>query len=170
VIAIEVPGNSIQHTFRTTEPRKRFKVSLPIPQTSSQALTRYSISNPTLNECIAHLAYPCVERGAFASSPVPPGGYRGPELLDSMDSHVFFDASGIGAVFLTFLPLLDYHEWNTEHDGCIFGAYSADAESGIELFIGASSGKLGLAVTAKFLRKRIVCVQGAGPCSAGLHA
>ena len=155
VIAIEVPGNSVQRTFRTVEPRQRVKVSLPIPQTSCQALTRYSISNPTLSECTAHLAFPCVERGAFASSPVPPGGYRSPELLDLNDSHVFFDASGIGAVFLTFFPLLDYHEWNAENDGCIFGAYSADGESGIELFIGASSGKLGLAVTEKFLRKRI---------------
>ena len=154
LVEIETSGNSIRHTFRTDEPAQRFHVSLPTPEGSCHALVRYVIRNTESVDCIANLAFPSVERSAFASSPVHPGEQRSPELMDINDGSIFGGAAS-GAMFLTFFPLLDSHKWNTKKDGCVIGGLSNDSSFGIEVFISGSTGKLGLSIADGDVRRRI---------------
>lgn len=154
-LALGVPGHSIERTFKTQEPAERFKLSMPIPTYSNKAQAAFAIINYSDIEHKVNMAFPCVERGAFASTPVLPGDYRAPELVDINDPKGLFFSSDFGTIFITFYPLLEYFEWNAENDGFLFGAYSEDGQNGFDLFLSASSGRLGLGLTEAGVRRRI---------------
>lgn len=145
-MSLDTQGNSVARTFCTEHPSLRFSISLPVPASSKSAVVNFRITNPLGNELRVNLAYLCVERGSFASTPIPPGATRGAELLDCDDPLKTYWGSSEGALLFTFNPLYEFSDGDAPNDGCLFGAFSADGLIGIEIFLTKRVGKIGLRV------------------------
>lgn len=151
-ISLNVPGHSICKTFSLTEnARQRYKVVLETPQTSTLANATIKLINNNQSPAKISLAIPCVEYGAFASSPIPPGNVRNTESV----SLNLKSLTKSGGIFITLLSLLDHYEWYSSSNGIIFGAYSECGKFGVDIFIGATDGLIGISITNLGNRKEI---------------
>ena len=152
-LELRTTENAGRRTYSTAGVHQRHQLTVPIPLDTSHCELSFQFGNPTKQELEFFFAYPCVERSAFASTPVLPGLTRTTELVDVNEPLVI--AKGQFGAFLSFIPLLAPWEWGAENDGCLFGAFTVDGLYGIELSIGRSSGKVQMCITNAGERKAV---------------